>query len=524
MKNETAPSWQNLPTVVELTETGAKKKQSAAKMAEMLDDVLDISNREPIVASELSASNGGWSVETLVRNFHFGGEEVPTLVRSAAPLLNLAHALRRTEEQPDIDQLRRVAVEAIGRYERDLASARISPERARAAHYVICATVDDVVLSKPWGVRAGWARSGLVSTFHMDVTGGDRVFDLLDHFHQSPGANKDLLLLIYLCLSLAFEGRTRVSPRGNLELGRIRDSLYKTLLGQYGAFERELSPHWRGVSARHTPLRTAVALWTLLSILVLVFALGYLFFTLSLNRVSDSTFERLANLGPRETPSILIKAPEPPTEPEPPIVEAKPEPPVVEAKPEPPVLPPAKQEPPPPSRLDNLITFLQPEVDKNLVCLSSSNGRLLVRINNSGLFDVGSSEVSTEFRGLIQRIGGALAEGKFHAIVIGYTDNVPIRTVQFPSNWHLSEARAKAVGEILSSFTGPSAILTEGRADSDPIADNATPEGRQMNRRTEILVLTDPTERLNDAKLKAPPLEIGQQTTPAPSTAGGASR
>lgn len=514
MKNEPASTWQEVPTIVELTEDGVRRKQSARRMAEMLDDVLELPENSPEKAGSQMPRKGGWPVEALVRDFRFGGEDVPTVVRSAAPLLNLAHALRHTEEQPDMDQLRKVAVDAIGRYERDLASARISPDRARAAHYVVCATVDDVVLSKPWGVRAGWARSGLVSTFHMDVTGGDRVFDLLDHFHQSPGANKDLLLLIYLCLSLAFEGRTRVSPRGNLELGRIRDSLYKTLLGQYGVFERELSPHWKGVSARHKPLRTAVALWTLLCALALVFALGYLFFSLSLNVASDGTFRRLASLPPRDTPSVLIKAPERPPEPRQPVAEARPEP---------PVQPPPKQEPPP-SRLDNLLAFLQPEVEKKLVTLSDSNGRLLVRINNSGLFDTGSAEVSDKFHDLIQRIGGALAAEKFRAVVVGYTDNVPIRTIQFPSNWHLSEARAKAVGDILASYAGPDAILTEGRADSDPIADNATQEGRQMNRRTEILVLTDPTERLSDAGLKVSPVETEKPAGPGTPEPRGAAR
>ncbi|MFT4184370.1 MAG: type VI secretion system protein TssL, long form [Rhizobium sp.] len=492
MKTPQSTSWQDLPTIIELTEDGARKNESARKMAELLD--------EAIVPAEGAAGQpglhpGGWSVDALVRDFRFGGEEVPTIVRSAAPLLNLAHSLRNTEAQPDIEQLRRVAIDAVGRYERDLASARISAERARAAHYIICATLDDVVLSKPWGVRAGWARSGLVSTFHMDVTGGDRVFDLLDHFHQSPGTNKDLLLLIYLCLSLAFEGRTRVSARGSLELGRIRDSLYKTLLGQYGVFERELSPHWRGVSARHKPLRTAVALWTALSALVLLFALGYLFFTLSLNQASDGTFQRLANLPPHDTPSVLIDTPKPP------VAVATVEPP----KPEPPV-----QKPPAvPSKLDTLLAFLQPEVDRKLVTLSNANGRLLVRINNSGLFATGSAEVSSEFRDLIQRIGGALASEKFRAVVVGYTDNVPIRTMQFPSNWHLSEARARAVGDILAAYTGKDAILTEGRADSEPLASNATPEGRETNRRTEILVLTDPNETLRDA-------DFSTRTTPAP--------
>lgn len=505
MNTPRSTPWHELPTIIELTEDGAKKNDAARKMADLLDEELEPQPDTP----------GGWSADALIRSFRFGGEDVPTIVRSAAPLLNLAHNLRNTDEQPDIAELRRVTIEAVGRYERDLAGARISPERARAAHYVICATIDDVVLSKRWGVRAGWARSGLVSTFHMDVTGGDRVFDLLDHFQQSPGTNKDLLLLIYLCLSLAFEGRTRVSPRGSLELGRIRDSLYKTLLGQYGVFERELSPHWRGVAARHKPLRTAVALWTVLSVLALLFALGYMFFTLSLNQASDATFERLANLPPRDTPSVLIDTPKPKE-----VVVVTPPP--VKTQPETP--PPAVKQAPSP--LDNLLAFLQPEVDRKLVTLSNSNGRLLVRINNSGLFDTGSADVSDKFRDLLQRIGGALASEKFRAVVVGYTDNVPIRTTQFPSNWHLSEARARAVGDILAAYTGKDAILTEGRADSDPLTSNDTPEGREANRRTEILVLTDPTQQLGDAALNPQPTAGPQSgnTTPAPTATTGAAR
>lgn len=493
MSKEGSIPWQDLPTVVELTEEGARKQETSRKVAELFEDASD-----PITAS-------GWSVETLVRDFQFGGEEVPTIVASAAPLLNLAHAVRHTDEQPDIEQLRRVAMEGIRRYERDLSSARISPERARAAHYVISATVDDVILSKPWGVRAGWARSGLVSTFHMDVTGGDRVFDLLDHFHQSPSANKDLLLLIYLCLSLAFEGRTRVSARGPLELGRIRDGLYKTLLGQYGIFERELSPHWRGVSARHKPLRTAVALWTLLSAVVLALALGYLFFVLTLNRTSDGTFTRLAGLGPQETPSIVHTIrPEPVVEEEEEIVEDTP--PVVEEQP-----PVVEETPAPPSRIENLLAFLQPEVDQGHVTLADSEGRLLVRINNSGLFDVASAQVLEDYRGLIERIGTALAAERYEAIVLGYTDNDPINTPQFPSNWQLSEARATAVGEIIVQFTGPGTIRTQGMADSDPIASNTTPEGRALNRRTEILVLTELDNNLEDYGIRSSDAPATQQ-------------
>jgi len=159
-------------------------------------------------------------------------------------------------------------------------------------------------------------------------------------------------------------------------------------------------------------------------------------------------------------------------------------------------------------------------VERKLVTLSDADGRLLVRINNSGLFSVGSAEVSSEFRGLLERIGGALAAEKFRAVVVGYTDNVPIRTIQFPSNWHLSEARASAVGKILSAYTGPEAILTEGRADSNPLAGNDTPEGREINRRTEILVLTDPTEKLDAAGVMPTIRNDGASSAPAPAAGG----
>ncbi|KPF45778.1 type VI secretion system protein TssL, long form [Rhizobium sp. AAP43] len=499
-------SWQSLPTIVELTDSGRAKQQAAARIADLLDDVI-VAPENNRASGDASVDRTGWSVERLVRDFSLGGEEVPMLVRAAAPLLNLSHEIRKTDAQPDIDELRRVSFEVVNRYERDLGAARISPERARAAHYIICATLDDVVLSKPWGVTAGWARSGLVSTFHMDVTGGERVFDLLDHFHQTPGSAKDILLLIYLSLSLAFEGRMRVSARGNLELSRIRDGLYKTLLGQYGIFERELSPHWRGVSARHRPLKTATALWTLLSVVALIFALGYLFFTLSLNGISDGTFTRLAGLPPSETPSVVMTTPPLPTPPaEDPAPIAVAPPPVI------PELPPRKPDPVP---IEELLAFLQPEVDKKLVTLSDAEGRLRIRINNSGLFETGSAEVSPLFRDLLERIGAALAADRFRAVVVGYTDNVPIKTVQFPSNWHLSEARAKAVGEILGAYTGTEAILTEGRADSDPIASNDTPEGREMNRRTEVLVLTDPRQHLGGQDIAPPVVEASEPAEPS---------
>ena len=73
--------------------------------------------------------------------------------------------------------------------------------------------------------------------------------------------------------------------------------------------------------------------------------------------------------------------------------------------------------------------------------------------------------------------------------VDGYTDNQPIKTVQFPSNFQLSQARADAAKAIIAKALGdPARITAQGHADADPLASNATPEGREQNRRIEVVL------------------------------------
>jgi type VI secretion system protein ImpK len=87
------------------------------------------------------------------------------------------------------------------------------------------------------------------------------------------------------------------------------------------------------------------------------------------------------------------------------------------------------------------------------------------------------------------RIGLALKEEQGSVRIIGYTDDQPINTIAFPSNVQLSTARAKAASAMLAPSVGDASRLSaEGRADADPIAPNTTPEGRERNRRIEIVL------------------------------------
>jgi type VI secretion system protein ImpK len=90
----------------------------------------------------------------------------------------------------------------------------------------------------------------------------------------------------------------------------------------------------------------------------------------------------------------------------------------------------------------------------------------------------------------MERIGKALQDQPGRAIITGHTDNVPIKkSLRFPSNYHLSVARAETVKAIVvAELSDPSRVTSEGRGETEPVADNKTPEGRKRNRRIELIV------------------------------------
>jgi type VI secretion system protein ImpK len=143
--------------------------------------------------------------------------------------------------------------------------------------------------------------------------------------------------------------------------------------------------------------------------------------------------------------------------------------------------------PPPVVEPEPLYVFLKPEIDQGLVTVLGTHAMPIVRIRNSGMFASGSAVVSAKYVSLLKRIGEALKREKGPVDVVGYTDNQPIHTVQFPSNYQLSKARADAARAIIVEDLGdPGRVTAEGRADADPLAPNTTAEGRDQNRRIEV--------------------------------------
>jgi type VI secretion system protein ImpK len=105
-------------------------------------------------------------------------------------------------------------------------------------------------------------------------------------------------------------------------------------------------------------------------------------------------------------------------------------------------------------------------------------------------FPSGGIALSEEEEPLVSRIGAALDGEPGPVLVVGHTDNVPVSSGNaFGDNQAISEARARSAADMLRRhIADPARVSSEGRGERDPIASNATPEGRARNRRVEVLI------------------------------------
>ncbi|MGC9271087.1 type IVB secretion system protein IcmH/DotU [Acidiphilium sp.] len=397
-----------------------------------------------------------------------GGAETLTfgstpLLAAAAPLLQLLARLRNTLQPPDSGDLRERTARAMRDFEIAGRQANVPVEQLRPAHYALCASLDDVVLATPWGSQGAWAQRSLVSTFHQEVRSGERFFDILTQIRQNPGNFLQVLELMYVCLSLGYMGRYRLSPRGPAEIDRLREEIYATIRRARPPGDATLSPQWQGVAAPYRPRRAALPVWVAAAAALGVLALVYAGFDYSLAGSSGALYDHAVAAIPSRMPTLLRAGPT--TPPPPPVA-------------------------PSPTVLDRLRGFLAPEIARGEVSVLGTINAPVVRINNTGLFNSGSASVQAQALPLLNKIGQALARERGQVQVIGYTDSQPIHTLQFPNNLALSQDRARAAAAVLDRSIGDQSRLTaEGRGSADPIASNATAAGRALNRRIEIVLI-----------------------------------
>ncbi|WP_434050028.1 MotB family protein [Marinobacter salarius] len=140
--------------------------------------------------------------------------------------------------------------------------------------------------------------------------------------------------------------------------------------------------------------------------------------------------------------------------------------------------------------LEQVRSVLETAIEDGRVNLIQDNHRIIVRVEEKGAFPSGSADLTWEFEGLLLEMADILVQIPGKLTIEGHTDDVPIRTQRFYSNWDLSAARAAAVANALLAEGNlkPARLAVTGLAYTEPRVPNTSSENRAKNRRVEIII------------------------------------
>lgn len=371
---------------------------------------------------------------------HEGGALNP-LVAAAHPIFAVVAQIRHALRHPDPEGLQRALGARLEAFDKAVAGEGLPDEVLAIACAALRHLVDESMASTPWGARRA-------TTFASTLPAAPEPLEALDRLCEHPSENRAILEFLHVCLALGLEGRYRGAPDAREKLQEIRLRLRDLLHTQYPPPDGELSAHWRGrdVPARREP--GMLGFWAAGAGAALVLAALYAGFSLSLGGASDPVAKDLATL---RLPAPAV--------------------------------------PPSAAPAPGLAKLLAAEIEKGEVSVTESAGRATILVRSDRLFASGSARLENAVEPVLLRVAAALDQVPGAIVVAGHTDDVPIRTARFPSNWELSAARAASVVRLMGARLKDATRLSgEGRADAEPVAPNDSEANRARNRRVSIVL------------------------------------
>ncbi len=387
------------------------------------------------------------------------------LIEHAGMILSLINQLRVNNEYEKVDVLHGQCIDIVDKYERQLHALKYENKLSGktettdnklidAAKFCVCAFIDETVMTMPWGRNSAWAQNSLQSHFYHETFGGEHFYLLLDESVANMVEMVFVVELQYLCLSLGYQGKYRVTKNAEQLIESLRDNLGLTLKNHHGRKEKRLSDNLQVVQVGSVKAKFELPIWVTASIAAALLVASFIGLRLNVNENADLVYQQVLNLVDRKPEATLA----------------------VRAS----------------SLALKLEQLLQTEIGRDIVVVQELSDRISIRLISADLFASGSDKISPAYQPIIRKIARALESTQGQILITGHTDKQQIISSRYPSNWHLSLARATSIADVLAKDTRLSGrLLPEGRGSSEPLVAGSTISYEQhaLNRRVEIDIL-----------------------------------
>jgi type VI secretion system protein ImpK len=360
------------------------------------------------------------------------------LLWQADPILVLVTQLRATSIVADVARLRTRIVSMLQEFQQRASAAGIEPTRVSQAMEVLCALVDHVVASLPWGSDPAWRALGKSGPSARRPT--ERVLDVA----RVAASDRGMSELICIAVGLGFDVRSRGQDADAIE------QMMAELTKAHARGARALSPQSPSSTAKRSAWTSWLPLWVSGCVIAALLAVLFFAMVMSLGAKSDQLYARVA---------ALSTAPASPQRPQ--------------AAATPRLAAPLAQQ------IAERELFVRDEIDRSVIVISESK-----------LFDAGSATLGFQSADVLRPIAAVLQRTPGRIQVIGHTEAAVARSARYPSDWEFSVDRARVVQNALRQLGIESSRLThDGRANVEPLAADDAARAVSGNGRVEILLL-----------------------------------
>ncbi len=215
------------------------------------------------------------------------------LIEAAGRLLSLMIALRSSEPNTTLESLHVKIVQEVRVFEYKAQVLGFSMDTILAARYCLCTTIDEIILTTSWGSKGIWGQHSLLSFFHKETLGGEKFYIILEKMAEREKQNFPLLVLMYVLMSLGFEGK--YYDKGKIVLEAIRYSIYQKVRCFLPDTE-DSSFNIINIQKRHIKVKRRIPIWPLVTIIGSVIIIAALLFKYDIYKLETPVFEILNSI------------------------------------------------------------------------------------------------------------------------------------------------------------------------------------------------------------------------------------
>ena len=276
----------------------------------------------------------------------------------------------------------------------------------------------------------------------------------MDKIKAEPNKNLNLLELMYYCLVIGYMGKYQVLNNGRVTIENLKKDLEKIIRQYRTSNIAHVLTSNNNANIQAINKRKAIPLWVASVLAITALALTHTYFDWNLAQKTSNINTRIQAL---DIPQVAAPTTEQAT---------------------------------------RLAPYLKNEIASGLIQITEVPGKTTITILGDELFASGSDKIEDRFYPVLASVSQALNNVSGQVIVSGYTDDQPISSPVYPSNWHLSQGRADAVKAILLNYIkDETRVRSEGKGADNPVVPNDSAANRAKNRRVEITVYIEPGSR-----------------------------